>query len=119
MVRESLVLNKAREGARTRGLGLHSNFIVGYSAVKIPEIRNDHDFYQTVHAYTRKSWQWGIGVDEDIDGDDCEEPTPDEMIRILQSRIEWVKSYSASIDKYLQRRNGPKWFRVVEGSRKK
>lgn len=86
--------------------------------MKIPEIRNDNDFYRMVQAYTRKFWQWGVGLDDDVDNDDCEEPTPDEMIRILQSRIEWVQSYSAAVDKYLQRRSGPKWFRVVEGSRK-
>lgn len=97
---------------------MDSNFKMGDSAVKIPEIRNDNDFYQSVYAYTRKFWQWGVEFDEDVDGNVCEQPTPDEMIRILQSRIEWVKAYSASVDKYLQRRNGPKWFRVVEGSRK-
>ena len=43
--------------------------------------------------------------------------TPDELIEMLNERIEWVKEHKRSVDKYLRKRGGPNWVRVIDGSR--
>ena len=81
--------------------------------MKTSEIHDDREFYQAVHEYTTKVWNWGAHVDDDYDN----EPTPDELIGLLNERIEWVKEHKRSVDKYLRKRGGPNWVRVIDGSR--
>ena len=81
--------------------------------MKTSEIHDDREFYQAVHEYTTKVWNWGAHVDDDYDN----EPTPDELIGMLNERIEWVKEHKRSVDKYLRKRGGPNWVRVIDGSR--
>ena len=81
--------------------------------MKTSEIHDDREFYQAVHEYTTKVWNWGAHIDDDYDN----EPTPDELIGMLNERIEWVKEHKRSVDKYLRKRGGPNWVRVIDGSR--
>lgn len=81
--------------------------------MKTSEIHDDREFYQAVHEYTTKVWHWGAHIDDDYDN----EPTPDELIEMLNERIEWVKEHKRSVDKYLRKRGGPNWVRVIDGSR--
>ena len=57
--------------------------------MKTSEIHDDREFYQAVHEYTTKVWHWGAHIDDDYDN----EPTPDELIEMLNERIEWVKDH--------------------------
>ncbi len=51
--------------------------------------------------------------------DDCEnQPTPDELIEILNERIEWVQKHKKAVDHYCRKRGGAKWFRVIDGNGK-
>ena len=80
--------------------------------MKMPEIHDDRAFYEAVHEYANKVWDWRAHVDDDY----ATEPTPDEFIAILEQRIEWVKEHKRIVDQYLRRRNRPTWFRVIDGS---
>lgn len=81
--------------------------------MKVTEIHDDREFYEAVHEYATKVWDWRAHVDDDCDI----EPTPDEFIAILERRIEWVKEHKRIVDRYLRKRNGPTWVRVIDGSR--
>ncbi len=81
--------------------------------MKTSEINDDRQFYKAVHEYTHKVWRWGMHVDDDYDI----EPTPDELIAMLNERIEWVKDHQRAVEKYLRKRGGPNWVRVIDGSR--
>lgn len=77
--------------------------------MKEPEIHDDREFYEAVHEYSANVWRWRAHFDET-----CEiEPTPDELITILETRIEWVNEHKRIVDKYLRKRNGPSWVRVI------
>lgn len=80
--------------------------------MSVSEIHDEREFYQAVRDYTDNVWQWGAHNDDDYD---CE-PTPDELIKLFQKRIEWVKEHQKAVEKYLRRREGPTWFRVIDGS---
>jgi len=80
--------------------------------VTTDEIHNDQEFYKAVREYTDKIWQWGAHIDEDF----SEDPAPDELIRMLEERIAWVKAHKKAVDRYLRKRNGPTWVRVIEGN---
>ena len=60
------------------------------------------------------SWMPFFG-DEDEDS----ECTPDELIGLLEERIRWVEAHKRAVDRYLRKRNGPTWVRVIEGSKSK
>ena len=77
------------------------------------EICNEREFYDAVREYTNKIWRWGAHLDDD----DCDQPSPDELIGLLEARIAWVKAHKKAVDQYLKRRNGPTWVRVYEGSK--
>lgn len=79
--------------------------------MKMREIKNDKELYRAVKEYTSITWQWGVS-----EFDDEFEPEPHELIEILNERIEWVKAYSAEVDRYLRRRRGPTWFKVLDGT---
>ena len=80
--------------------------------VKVAEIHDDRAFHDAEREYSRKVWEWRAHVD-----DECIiEPGPDELIAILETRIEWVKEHQRVVDRYLRKRNGPTWFRVIDGS---
>ena len=82
-------------------------------SVEVDEIRSDRELYQAFSDYANKMWAWGgYGADE-FDG----ELTPDEFIAVLESRIAWVKAHKAAVDHYLNRRCGPHWVRVIDGSK--
>jgi len=80
--------------------------------VECREIRDERDFYKAVNEYTGKVWSWGAHCDDDFET----EPTPDELIAILEERIRWVKEHKALVERYLRKRSGPAWVRVIEGS---
>ena len=80
--------------------------------VTVKEIKDDRQFYQAVKEYTNKIWEWRGFGDEDFDG----EPTPDEFIQILEERIEWIRAHKKAVDRYLRKRNGPTWVRVIDGA---
>ena len=82
-------------------------------SVKVNEIRNERELYQAVSEYSSNVWQWGGYCAEGFDG----EPAPDELIAILESRIAWVKAHKDAVDHYLNRRCGPHWVRVIDGSK--
>lgn len=78
----------------------------------VNEIEDERQLYQAVSEYTNRMWEWrGYGSDL---GDG--EPTPDELIKILEERIEWIKEHKRVVDQYLRKRNGPTWFRVIDGT---
>ena len=58
-------------------------------------------------------WQWGAHLDDDFG---CQ-PTPDELIDLLNERIQWVAEHKKAVEKYLRKRNGPGWVRVIDGAR--
>ena len=78
----------------------------------VKEIEDERQLYQAVCEYTNKIWEWRGFGDDDCDG----EPTPDEFIRILEERIEWIRDHKRAVDQYLRKRNGPTWFRVIDGT---
>ncbi|MDH4107933.1 MAG: hypothetical protein OEW35_06435 [Gammaproteobacteria bacterium] len=80
--------------------------------MKLRDIRDDRDFYQAVNEYTGMVWRWGAHVDDDAEI----EPTPDELIGILEERIRWVKEHKRVVETYLRRRGGASWVRVIDGS---
>lgn len=80
--------------------------------MKSREIRDERDFYRAVNEYTGKIWSWGAHCDDDLEI----EPTPDELIAILEERIRWVREHKELVDRYLRRRSGPNWVRVIKGS---
>jgi hypothetical protein len=80
--------------------------------VKRGKISDDREFYKAVRDYTSNVWGWGAHRDDDYEYD----PTPDELITLLNERIEWVREHQREVDKYLRRRAGPTWVRVIEGS---
>jgi hypothetical protein len=80
--------------------------------VKVDPISSERELYQAVSDYTNKVWQWNGCLDDDYAG----EPTPEELIALLESRIAWVKAHKAAVDGYLNRRSGPHWVRVIDGS---
>lgn len=80
--------------------------------VKFREIKDERDFYKAVHQYSMKIWSWGAHIDGDWD----EEPTPDELIKMLEERIAWVKAHQRAVDKYLKKRHGRGWVRVFDGA---
>jgi len=78
----------------------------------VKEIEDDRQFYQAVSEYTNKLWEWRGFLDDDCDVD----PTPDEFIELLEERIEWIKNHKRAVDRYLRKRAGPTWFRVIDGT---
>ena len=76
------------------------------------EIRNERDFYQAVRDYSTKVWAWGATRDDDYES----ELTPDELLELLERRMEWVKAHKKAVDRYLQKQGGMRWLRVIEGS---
>lgn len=80
--------------------------------MKLRDIRDDRDFYQAVNEYTSMVWRWSAHVDDDAEI----EPTPDELIGILEERIRWVKEHKRVVETYLRRRSGASWVRVIDGS---
>ena len=80
--------------------------------MKMDEIRDERDFYQAVRDYSSKVWAWGATIDDDYDS----EITPDELLELLEERIEWVKAHKKAVDRYLQKQGGMRWLRVIEGS---
>lgn len=80
--------------------------------MKVYEIRNEREFYQAVRDYSSRVWQWGASMDDDFDS----EMTPDELLELLEERIEWVKAHKEAVDRYLQKQGGMRWIRVIEGS---
>lgn len=80
----------------------------------VGEIQDEKEFYAAVSEYIDKSWHWGVNCDEE----GVYEPAPQQLIEILNKRIEWVKAHSAAVDKYLRHRNGPSWYRVYDGALK-
>jgi len=76
------------------------------------EIRDERELYRAVNEYTGKVWSWGAHCDGDMEV----EPTPDELIEILEERIRWVKEHKAVVERYLRKRERPAWARVIEGS---
>lgn len=83
-----------------------------YGSVKVNEIRNEREFYRAVRDYSSRVWQWGAPFDEDFD---CE-MTPDELVEVLEERIQWVKAHKKAVERYLQKQGGSRWLRVVGGS---
>lgn len=80
--------------------------------MKVDEIRNERELYEAVRDYTSKVWHWGGYTDDDDDN----EPAPDELIAVLEQRIAWVKAHKEAVESYLNRRCGPHWVRVIDGS---
>ncbi len=80
--------------------------------MKLNEIHNDREFYEAVREYTSKVWTWHAHIDDYQEV----EPTPDELIEILEERVAWVKAHKRVVDRYLRKRSGPTWIRVIEGS---
>jgi hypothetical protein len=80
----------------------------------VKEIRDENELYAAMSEYIEKSWHWGIDCYED----GVNEPAPQQLIEILNKRIEWVKAHSAAVEKYLRRRNGPTWYYVIDGTLK-
>jgi hypothetical protein len=83
------------------------------SYVKIDPICNDRELYRAVNEYMGNVWKWG----GDLDGDFGAEPSPDDLITLLESRIAWVKAHQQAVEHYLNRRCGPHWVRVIDGSK--
>ena len=80
--------------------------------MKMDEIRNEREFYQAVRDYSSRIWAWGATREDDFD----DELTPDELLELLETRIEWVKAHKKAVERYLQRQGGMRWLRVIEGS---
>ena len=83
-----------------------------FGIVTVSEIRNDRELYEAMNEYTSRIWRWGAHVDDDCDS----QPTPDELIDILNERLQWVMDHKRAVEKYLQTR-GPRWVRVIDGSK--
>ena len=82
-------------------------------SVKVDEIRDEREFYQAIREYTSKVWQWGAPYDDDdFDG----EMTPDELVDVLERRVQWVKAHKKAVQRYLDKKSGTRWLRVIEGS---
>ena len=81
--------------------------------MRVHEIRSQREFYDAIHDYSRKVWHWGA---ED-QGEDGNEPTPDELLELLEQRIEWVKAHKKAVDTYFRKLHGPTWVRVIDGSK--
>lgn len=79
--------------------------------MQVDEIHDEREFYEAVIEYSNKVWQWSAHIDDDFE---CP-PTPDELIEMLQERIAWVQQHKKAVDKYLRKRNGPTWVRVIDG----
>ena len=79
------------------------------------DIQDEKDFYHAIRNYTNKIWEWRAHLSDDFE----DEPTPDELIEILTERIEWVEAHKSAVEKYLRKRQGATWFRVIEGSRQR
>ena len=45
-----------------------------------------------------------------------QEMTPDELVEVLEERIQWVKAHKKAVERYLQKQGGSRWLRVVGGS---
>ena len=82
--------------------------------MKVDEIRNEREFYEAVRDYSSKVWQWGASPDYD---DDTTEPMPDELLAILEERVQWVKAHKKAVDRYLARQGGTRWLRVFDGAK--
>ena len=83
-----------------------------YDSVKVDEIRDEREFYQAIKEYSSKVWQWGATYDDDFDG----EMTPDELVEVLEQRVQWVKAHKKAVERYLQKQSGSRWLRVIDGS---
>ena len=81
----------------------------------VHEIRDEREFYEAIRDYTRNAWQW-VGFGDDDADTEC---TPDELIEVLQERIRWIEAHKREVDRYLRKRNGPTWVRVIDGSKAK
>lgn len=81
--------------------------------MKVSEIHDEREFYEAVNEFSSKVWRWGAHMDEDFES----QPTPDELIEMLNERIDWAKEHKRAVVKYLRKRNGPTWVRVIESSR--
>lgn len=81
--------------------------------MEVHEIHDEREFYEAIRDYTRKAWQW-VGFGDDDADTDC---TPDELIDLLYERIHWVEAHKRAVDRYLRRRQGPTWVRVIDGSK--
>lgn len=73
------------------------------------EINDEDDFYAAISQYANKTIFWNVRRGGSP-------PTPDDVIEILNDRIEWVEQHKRAVERYLRRRNGPMWVRVIEGS---
>ncbi len=82
----------------------------GFKAVDVPKIENERDFYKAISEYTEKTCSWQSWYEDDY----IREATPDEMIELLQSRVEWLKAHKRAVDRYLRKQAGPHWVRVYE-----
>ena len=81
--------------------------------MKVDEIRNEREFYEAVRDYSGKAWQWGACLDDDIDG----ELMPDELLALLEERIQWVKAHKKAVNRYLEKQGGQRWLRVFDGAK--
>jgi hypothetical protein len=81
--------------------------------VKVSEIRDEREFYDAVREFSSKIWEWGAHRDGDFEF----EPTPDELIEILEKRLDWVRAHKKAVDRYLRRRSGLSRVRVIDGSK--
>lgn len=73
------------------------------------DINDEEEFYAAVTLFAHKTMFWSVRRAGST-------PTPDEVIEILNDRIEWVEQHKRAVDRYLRRRKGPTWVRVIEGS---
>lgn len=73
------------------------------------EINDEEAFYAAVSRFATMAMIWNIRRTGNT-------ATPDEVIEILNERIEWVEQHKRAVEKYLRRRKGPTWVRVIEGS---
>ena len=80
--------------------------------MKVDQIRNERELYEAVRDYTSKVWDWGGYADDDYD----HQPTPDDLIAVLEQRIAWVKAHQEAVERYLNKRRGPLWVRVIDGT---
>ena len=82
--------------------------------MKVSEIHDERELYEAVSDYSSKIWEWRAHIDDDFE----RQPTPDELIAMLNERIEWVKEHKKAVDKYFRKRGSVKWFRVIDGTGK-
>jgi hypothetical protein len=73
------------------------------------EINDEEEFYAAVMLFAHKTIFWSVRAGGQT-------PTPDDVIDMLNERIEWVQRHKRAVERYLRRRNGPTWVRVIEGS---